>query len=47
VKKTQEQLDAEMEDYFNPNSGPEPSGSGTANSGANTVPDDDTDMGIE
>jgi THO complex subunit 4 len=47
LKKTQEELDAEMEDYFN-GSGAEPSGSG-ANSGAaaSAANGDDIDMGIE
>jgi len=48
LKKTQEELDAEMEDYFNGGSGAEPSGSGSNNvASASAPPVDDIDMGIE
>jgi THO complex subunit 4 len=47
LKKTQEELDAEMEDYFN-GGGAEPSGSGANNGAAASAPNgDDIDMGIE
>ncbi|KAK4447525.1 hypothetical protein QBC34DRAFT_409643 [Podospora aff. communis PSN243] len=47
LKKTQEELDAEMEDYFN-GSGAEPSGSGANNEAAASAANgDDIDMGIE
>jgi len=48
LKKTQEELDAEMEDYFNSGNGA--GGSGTAvnsGTGASAEPGYDIDMGIE
>ncbi|KAK0632269.1 hypothetical protein B0T14DRAFT_503732 [Immersiella caudata] len=46
LKKTQEELDAEMADYFNAGSGAEPSG-GNNGAAASAANGDDIDMGIE